>query len=422
MNTFAMTAPDEASYPATIRRALIATPPPAQLPETLIEDAMASGRTTARPGWSPRIDGWTPERIRIFLVSLAQCGVVGDAARAAGMSKQSAYAFRNSARGRDFEVGWRAAHLLARRQLGDELLSRALHGCVEVLTRGGEVIGERHRHDNRLAMAVLTRLDTLANSQNQADEAPILAAEEFEAYVAAVCTGPGHAAAFLEERSARPWQDFEEPSIIRRSEEFASGNPVPACPDEDAPMNADEEPDEQTAAIERLSHAVIEVARKQGLEHPGEPSRRDRDPATRRVRGTVPAQEGRDPASLPDEAFASEWNRLVPFMLEVTGLESEIDPSLVLQPVKSSHSMLGEGDRPAQQDGGGAFADAPQPTINQTDLSAEPIPAPEPRQPPAQVQPPEPEVEWVLGDDGLPVKMVNGKLPPHHSRRRHPLG
>jgi hypothetical protein len=29
-------------------------------------------------------------------------------------------------------------------------------------------------------------------------------------------------------------------------------------------------------------------------------------------------------------------------------------------------------------------------------------------------------VEWVLGDDGLPVKLVNGKVPPHaHRRMRH---
>jgi hypothetical protein len=341
MNIYA----DEAAYPATIRRALIASAPPGQLPESLIEDAMTSGRTTARPGWSPRIDGWTPERIRIFLVSLAQCGVVGDAARAAGMSKQSAYAFRNSARGRHFEVGWRAAHLLARRQLGDELLSRALHGCVEVLTRGGEVIGERHRHDNRLAMAVLTRLDTLANSQNQADEAPILAAEEFEAYIEAVCTGPAQAAAFLEERSARPWQDFEEPSIIRRSEEFAgsNGDAVEEGASSVASAKGEEPADEQTEAIERLCHAVVEVARKEGIETPRQPSRRNRDPATRRVRGKIPAEEGNDPSALSDEAFATEWNRKVPFMLEITGLEGEIDPSLVLQPTPNSSPERGGG-------------------------------------------------------------------------------
>lgn len=59
--------------------------------------------------------GWTPERKVLFHETLAQSGVVLEAARAAGMSAHAAYALRN----RDplFDTGWEAALTLARRRL-----------------------------------------------------------------------------------------------------------------------------------------------------------------------------------------------------------------------------------------------------------------------------------------------------------------
>jgi len=166
---------------------------------------------------TPRADGWTPSRIRTFLDTLAECGVVADAARAAGMSKQSAYAFRNSARGRAFDTAWRAALLLARRRLADEVMSRALNGCVEVIIRDGEVWGERHRFDNRLTMAVLTRLDALADSIRQLDDGPRRVAHEFEAFVDSVCAGDDEAAEFVRARAELPFQAFSEAQILERN-------------------------------------------------------------------------------------------------------------------------------------------------------------------------------------------------------------
>src|SRR5262245_11767563 len=139
------------------------------LPEPILSNAIAAG-ADSRSGRKTRHDGWTPERIRTFLESLAQCGVVEDACRAAKMSKQAAYAFRNSAKGRPFDVAWRTAQQLARQVVADELQSRALNGCIDVIERNGVVVARRHRHDNRLAMAVLTRLDNLAHSDRQDDE------------------------------------------------------------------------------------------------------------------------------------------------------------------------------------------------------------------------------------------------------------
>lgn len=175
---------------------------------------------------TPRADGWTPDRIRIFLDTLAACGVVNDAARAAGMSRQSAYVLRNSACGRSFDVAWRAALLLARRCMADEVMSRALNGCVEVIIRDGKVWGERHRFDNRLTMAVLARLDQQAASTHQLDDAPRRVAHEFEAFVDAVCQGDAAAADFVRTRKGLPHAAFGEAEIIVRNAEYLQGTPA----------------------------------------------------------------------------------------------------------------------------------------------------------------------------------------------------
>lgn len=197
-----------AAAPAVARQS-IAVRPSEKLAESLVGSAAA--------GASFRCDGWTPDRIRTFLHVLAQSGVVADAARAAGMSTQGAYAFRNSARGRAFDVAWRAALLLARRRLADELMSRAINGCVEVIVRDGEVWGERHRYDNRLSMAVLTRLDRRAETYRHSAHEPHRVAEEFDAFVDAVCEGNAPAAEFIQSRAGLSVHAFDDASIIDRN-------------------------------------------------------------------------------------------------------------------------------------------------------------------------------------------------------------
>ena len=68
------------------------------------------------------------------------------------MSAQSAYALRNSAKGQPFARAWRTALLLALPEIPDELMERACYGYVQPIIRAGKIWGERHRHDNRLAM------------------------------------------------------------------------------------------------------------------------------------------------------------------------------------------------------------------------------------------------------------------------------
>jgi len=192
-----------------------------RLTESMIEEAMESGRDL-RPGRATRADGWTPDRIRRFLEMLAQCGVVADAARAAGMNPRHAYTLRSSSKGRAFAVAWDAAQLLARGCMADEVMSRALNGCVEVIIRDGKVWGERHRYDNRLSMAVLTRLDALANSHQEPDCAPRAVAQEFGEFVDIVCTGDDAAAAdFIEDRRRLLYREGDEASVLRRNGDYA---------------------------------------------------------------------------------------------------------------------------------------------------------------------------------------------------------
>ncbi len=104
-----------------------------------------------------RHDGWTPEKKRLFLERVAECGVVAEGCHAAGLSARSAYNLRD----RDplFAAGWEAACVMARSRLADEAFSRSMNGVVERIYKDGTIVAERHRYDNRLTMAVLARLD-----------------------------------------------------------------------------------------------------------------------------------------------------------------------------------------------------------------------------------------------------------------------
>jgi hypothetical protein len=178
-----------------------------------MEPALDAGRRV-RGDRAQRTDGWTADRIRIFLETLAACGVVEDACRAAEMSRQSAYAFRNRAAGGGFRVAWDAACQLARRPLADAAMSRALNGTVEEIRQNGEVVAQRHRFDNRLTMAVLTRLDRLCESDTEENRAARLAAGEFDQFVDLVAEGGKGAAQFIAARRDGDAMDPDRASLL----------------------------------------------------------------------------------------------------------------------------------------------------------------------------------------------------------------
>jgi hypothetical protein len=131
-----------------------------------------------------RHDGWTPEKKRSFLERFAECGVIVEACEAAGMSARSAYNLRD----RDplFAAGWDAASVKARTPLADEAYSRARNGVVERIYKDGIVVAERHRYDNRLTMAVLTRLDARIDKAEEKGAAHLAVAARWDEYLDAI--------------------------------------------------------------------------------------------------------------------------------------------------------------------------------------------------------------------------------------------
>jgi hypothetical protein len=102
-----------------------------------------------------RHDGWVPERQRAFIEALADGGCVDRAARAVGMSRNSAYALRRRGDAQAFRLAWDAALENAVAQLADSALSRAIHGVAVPVFHDGEQVGERRHFDERLTMFLL---------------------------------------------------------------------------------------------------------------------------------------------------------------------------------------------------------------------------------------------------------------------------
>ena len=108
-----------------------------------------------------RHDGWDGPAMAVFCRTLAETGVVTEACRACGMSAKSAYALRH--RNAVFARAWEVALSMARERLADDLLARSLKGSVDqIMSSDGAIVGERHHFDNKLAFAILRRLDRRA--------------------------------------------------------------------------------------------------------------------------------------------------------------------------------------------------------------------------------------------------------------------
>lgn len=153
---------------------------------------------------SRRQDGWSAANQRAFLEAIAEGRGVDAACLAVGLSASSAYAFRRTAKGAAFSLGWRAASLVARDVVAETLMVRALEGQVETIVRADGSSVTRHRYDNRLAMSLLARLDRQVEATPDADvKAARLVAQEFDAFLDLVGKdeGPARAGLFLARRA-----------------------------------------------------------------------------------------------------------------------------------------------------------------------------------------------------------------------------
>lgn len=103
-----------------------------------------------------RHDGWTPEKQREFIETLADTGSVVGAARAVGLSKQSAYALRRSKGAEGFAAAWDAAIGQASRLLADVAFDRAINGVEQhVIDKEGHHIYTHMKTNDRLLMFLL---------------------------------------------------------------------------------------------------------------------------------------------------------------------------------------------------------------------------------------------------------------------------
>lgn len=153
---------------------------------------------------SARYNGWTAEKQKRFLTALSLGHPINRACAIVDMSRQSAYALRNAARGAAFRLAWDAALLRSRDVLADELMERALNGVRTTVTDDDGRTITRHRHDNTLAWRMLTRLDRRADAACADANATAvrLAAADFEQLLDLVArdAAPARAGLFLAAR------------------------------------------------------------------------------------------------------------------------------------------------------------------------------------------------------------------------------
>ena len=155
-----------------------------------------------------RHDGWTTERQATFLRELAASHSVKKAAKAAGMSRQSAYGLRARLKGEPFDLAWNAA--LHRRfdALAEAAMDRALNGVEVPHFYKGELIGTSRRCDERLTVALLAMRESFRPPPRYASHpAAMFEPHDFGKLLDRVETGPQ---TWREEQLARAGYTLEE--------------------------------------------------------------------------------------------------------------------------------------------------------------------------------------------------------------------
>lgn len=152
-------APDPRS-PSLTPDADLPVPPP-HITEDQRARLDAHGFDPADYDWEPvnkrvRHDGWTVERQRAFIATLADTGSVREAAATAGMSVVSAYALRRAPGAAGFNRAWAMALQSASQILADVAYERALYGDDDpVYDEAGHVVHIRKKRSERLLMFLL---------------------------------------------------------------------------------------------------------------------------------------------------------------------------------------------------------------------------------------------------------------------------
>lgn len=106
-----------------------------------------------------RLSGWTADRQRTFIDTLALTGSIGEASAAANVSSRSAYRLRNRAGSAGFAQAWDMAQMMSATRLAALAFDRAINGRVERFYKGDELVMERRLPSDRLLTWLLAHLD-----------------------------------------------------------------------------------------------------------------------------------------------------------------------------------------------------------------------------------------------------------------------
>lgn len=140
----------------------------------MAKDETEVGGQNRRPAQIKKIrkDGWTIERRRLFLATLAATCNVKRAIRAAGMKSDSVYKLRMRDAG--FRAEWAAALREGYARLELMLLERAMNGTVKTVTRACGRIDRTHEYPNHVAFQLLKlHRDSAAEAEAEHDSADV---------------------------------------------------------------------------------------------------------------------------------------------------------------------------------------------------------------------------------------------------------
>jgi hypothetical protein len=109
------------------------------------------------PDSRKRLAGWSAERQRLFLETLAETGSVHLSSAAARLSARSAYRLRT--RSPAFAAAWDTALQLSVGRLAAIAFDRAINGRIEQVYKDGNLVAEKRVPSDRLLTWLLARLD-----------------------------------------------------------------------------------------------------------------------------------------------------------------------------------------------------------------------------------------------------------------------
>ncbi|MEM7703027.1 MAG: hypothetical protein AAF251_13895 [Pseudomonadota bacterium] len=163
------------------------------------------------PSRANRSDGWTVERQTAFLQMLAATQSVSVAAKAVGMSRQSAYKLRARLDDAPFGAAWRMATQGGRGALLEAALDRAINGVEVPHYWQGELVGTSRRYDERLTTVLLNSgaLEGARRTLNPAEDE--FAHHGLDRLLDRIADGPAEWIDFTEERNYA-WGDDPEDS------------------------------------------------------------------------------------------------------------------------------------------------------------------------------------------------------------------